>query len=380
MQYVDHMDDLLEALLSREVLTEDAGHCRHCDKGMISVWRCKDCSLGTSMCRRCMRISHRDNPFHRIERWNDSFFTPAELWEVGTYILVRHHTGPPLCEDLQLQTEFLEAVETIKDKAEQDKLANPALISAPIPAPHTVGTDAPPYDDVEMNHVETDEGDTGDEEFIQHLQDLRDNPFIEPNNLEDGDENTPDEDTPILNPYLPAETNAGIESGYLGADQQSDKAKHSPFGTYLRVVHTNGIHNIAMISCHCRGCDSLPLDLLAARLLPTSFQKIRTLFTAQLLDTYRLCNLELKASAYQFYQLLRRLTQPMAPAEVIDLYREFQRMSRIWRWMKRLKWGGYGSKGQTVKEVDAGTLAVFCPACPQPGINISNDWMDDPAR
>ena len=105
---------------------------------------------------------------------------------------------------------------------------------------------------------------------------------------------------------------------------------------------TNGIHDVAMVSCECRGPDNLPFELLAARLLPTSFNWIKTLFTAQLLDRFRLSNLELKVSAYQFYQLLCCLTQPTAPAEVADLYREFRRMSRIWCWMKRLKWAGYG--------------------------------------
>ncbi|KAF8797509.1 hypothetical protein BYT27DRAFT_7016501, partial [Phlegmacium glaucopus] len=64
--------------------------CRHCDKALFAVWRCKDCLLATPMCRACMRLSHRDNPFHRIEQWNGSYFRTAELWEVGTYLLVRH--------------------------------------------------------------------------------------------------------------------------------------------------------------------------------------------------------------------------------------------------------------------------------------------------
>ncbi|KAF8799827.1 hypothetical protein BYT27DRAFT_7016783, partial [Phlegmacium glaucopus] len=150
--------------------------------------------------------------------------------------------------------------------------------------------------------------------------------------------------------------------------------------SYLRVVHSNGLHHIAMISCECRGHDVLPLDLFAAQLLPASFKRIKTLFTAQVLDMYRLCNLELKASAYQFYQLLRRLTRPMAPAEVINLYREFRRMSRVWRWMKKLKWARYAGTNKKVNEVKAGELAIYCPACPQPGINIPEDWKDDPAR
>ena len=151
-------------------------------------------------------------------------------------------------------------------------------------------------------------------------------------------------------------------------------------GTLRRVVHTNGLHHIAMVSCQCHGVDVLPLDLFAAQLLPASLKRIQTLFTAQVLDHFRLCNLELKASAYQFYQLLRRLTRPMAPAEVLNLYREFRRMVRIWRWMKRLKWGGFAGSTRKVKDVGPGELAVFCPACPQPGINLPGDWKEDPAR
>ena len=78
-----------------------------------------------------------------------------------------------------------------------------------------------------------------------------------------------------------------------------------------------------MVSFHCQGYDTFTLDLFAAQLPPASFKRIKTLFTAQILDMFRLCNLELKASAYQFYQLLRRLTEPTAPAGVLNLYREF---------------------------------------------------------
>ena len=89
---------------------------------------------------------------------------------------------------------------------------------------------------------------------------------------------------------------------------------------------------------------------------------------------------QLKASAYQFYQVLCCLTCPTAPAEVIDLYREFHRMSQIWRWMKRLKWAGYGFPKRKVAEVKKGELMNFCPACPQPSINIPDNWTDDHAR
>jgi len=147
-----------------------------------------------------------------------------------------------------------------------------------------------------------------------------------------------------------------------------------------RVVHTNGIHSIALVSCQCRGEEILPLDLVASQLFPASLKRIRTLFTAQVLDHFRLSNLELKALAYQYYQLLRRITKPMAPGEVLNLYREFRRMTRIWRWMKRLKWAGYAGSSKKVSEVQPGELAIFCPACPQAGINIPDNWREDNAR
>src|ERR1700678_3560203 len=151
-------------------------------------------------------------------------------------------------------------------------------------------------------------------------------------------------------------------------------------GTLHRVVHTNGLHNIAMVSCECHGTDNLALDLFAAQLLPASLKRIKTLFSAQVLDPFRLCNLELKASAYQFYQLIRRLTTPIEPGGVVDLYREFRRMARIWRWMKKLKWAGYAGGPNKVKDVGASELAIFCPACPQPAINIPDNWREDHAR
>ncbi|PPQ80263.1 hypothetical protein CVT25_003702 [Psilocybe cyanescens] len=151
--------------------------------------------------------------------------------------------------------------------------------------------------------------------------------------------------------------------------------------SYVRVVHTNGLHHLAMVSCSCRGANILPLDLMASRLVPTSFYHVCTLFSAQMLDFFRLSNLELKASAYQFYNLLRRITNPIAPSSVVDLYNEFCRMTRLWRWMKKLKWAGFaGHNGKQATEVRKGELANYCPACPQVGVNLPDNWKDDPNR
>ncbi|KDR67377.1 hypothetical protein GALMADRAFT_79915 [Galerina marginata CBS 339.88] len=149
--------------------------------------------------------------------------------------------------------------------------------------------------------------------------------------------------------------------------------------TYVRVIHTNGIHHLAMLTCNCHGAENITLDLVAARMLPASFKRIRTLFSVEVMDYFRLCNLELKASAYQFNQLLRRLTST-SNGEVINIYNEFRRMSRLWRWTKKLKWAGYGHKKEDPLKPPPGSLANFCPTCPQPGVNLPEDWMDDKNR
>lgn len=344
-QYVERMDELLKALVTREAMPDGPATCRHCCRSVFAVWRCKDCVLGTPMCRKCMRSSHEENPFHHIEKWNGAYFRPAELWEVGTYLLVRHHTGEFLCDTLKLWCSMLEMGEEIKDRDEQEILSRTKTTAVPVPMPDPMPD---PESDPYFEEGDINIGDSREEEDDLYADD----------DCEGSDEL---EENPYLN-------NAG--AGPAGAGPATD----------VRVIHTNGLHHIAMVSCQCRGQEFLPLDLVASKLLPASFKRIRTLFTAQALDIFRLCNLELKASAYQFYQLLRRLTQPMAPGEVINLYREFRRMSRIWRWMKKLKWAGYAGSTRTVNDVDPGGLAIYCPACPQPGINIPDDWKDDPSR
>lgn len=375
---------LLEASLSREALAEEGKRCRNCNKNVWAIWRCRDCFQGSPMCRQCFRLYHRENPFHRIERWNGNFFQPAELFEVGIHLLVRHHAGEHLCETLTAQQRFLEILEMKKDDAEQEKINSKIPAPSPGPSPaymSSPATDVEMESENEMTPQQTSYEKKSDEQFFRYLNNLRDDcgeQSMEGNEQEVEDEVEEEEEEPIENEYIAQIFEATNDTG--PGPSTFAGLPSAIVGNYVRVVHTNGIHNIAMLTCNCGGEDSLPCKLVAAGLLPASFKRIRTLFTTQLLDHFRLCNLELKASAYQFYHLLQRLTNPMAPMEVVNLYREFRRMSRIWRWMKRLKWAGISHSGKKVSDVPAGQLTVFCPACPQPGINIPDDWKDDKNR
>jgi hypothetical protein len=48
--------------------------------------------------------------------------------------------------------------------------------------------------------------------------------------------------------------------------------------------------------------------------------------------------------------------------------------------MKKLKWAGFGHKTADPMAPAAGELSIFCPACPQPNINLPDDWKTDKNR
>ncbi|GLB37202.1 hypothetical protein LshimejAT787_0402530 [Lyophyllum shimeji] len=169
---------------------------------------------------------------------------------------------------------------------------------------------------------------------------------------------------------------------------------------FVRIVHLNGVHYLPLLHCLCGGEERLHVDLTLgakdniqikdiliklisvsqARLIPTSFTRIKTLFTCAVLDDYRLSNLEMKASAYQYWQKIVRITSPDGVTQVPDLYRELRRLSREWRWLKKIKWAGFGHENRDPMNPAPGELSIFCPTCPQPGVNLPPDWKADQQR
>ena len=53
-------------------------------------------------------------------------------------------------------------------------------------------------------------------------------------------------------------------------------------------------------------------------------------------------------------------------------------MSRAWRDIIARIQSGYGHEASD--QIAPGGLAIFCPACPQPGINLADGWEDDEQR
>ena len=149
---------------------------------------------------------------------------------------------------------------------------------------------------------------------------------------------------------------------------------------WLTLVDTTGIHQIQVCYCRCiEGC-AVPehIQLLRVGLYPATITTPQTVFTFRVLDDYLLLNLETKATPQRFLAKLQRTTTNHFPDALPDRYRELLRVIRQWRNLRQQQNAGLAYTGQSVTK--PGGLALFCPACPQPDINLPSDWHDDPER
>ncbi|KAK7681433.1 hypothetical protein QCA50_015525 [Cerrena zonata] len=148
----------------------------------------------------------------------------------------------------------------------------------------------------------------------------------------------------------------------------------------ITAVHASGIHELRVRPCRCALGRHIPVfdQMLYMGLYPASRKQTRTVFTFEALDDYDLENLETKASAAKHYDKLIRLTANAFPSMVPKRYRELLRIAREWRNLKSRQRAGYAYSPADV--IPAGGLALFCPTCPQPGVNLPEDWRDDPDK
>ncbi|KAG2075564.1 hypothetical protein BDR04DRAFT_1005161, partial [Suillus decipiens] len=160
--------------------------------------------------------------------------------------------------------------------------------------------------------------------------------------------------------------------------------------------------------CHCPNALSSDIQLFRHGFFPASFNRPKTAFTFRVLDDFLLDNLLQQAPAndlkhvstpcsgnaisasernyidkachipYIQSQIRSDLIDP-ASIRTTDLIRikhpraSFLCSKSTWRQLKTMKWHGFGHRSNDPK---AGDLTLFCPACPQPGINISMSGDD----
>ena len=271
-----------------------------------ALWRCENCYSHKLLCQSCCRDRHTANPYHRVRRWNGSYFEMGALWQVGVKLNLGHDGNP--CD-----------------------------------SPHFTN-------DTEMD-LKTERF----EEFVSDGSDL------------DEDEGEDEEDTGEFQ----------LDDVQIPKPPRYD-SQGQPFVT---VVDVSGVHYLPVVRCHCGDASTNPdpdEPFVRLGLFPTSFKEVKTVFTRAALEDFRISNLECKVSAYHYYQKLRRITCPANPKSVLDRYRELRRLSRVYRnLMLRMEFGWGYYDGSPPPE---GQLAYFCPTCPQPGVNLPDDWKEDENR
>ncbi|KAF9470217.1 hypothetical protein BDN70DRAFT_821625 [Pholiota conissans] len=81
-----------------------------------------------------------------------------------------------------------------------------------------------------------------------------------------------------------------------------------------------------------------------------------------------------KASTYDFYRCLENLTDGAGINPPKFRYRALSRMIMQWRHLQMLKWAGIQHEVAGIAGIKPGQLAIRCPSCPHPGINLLEGW------
>ncbi|KAJ7912792.1 hypothetical protein B0H13DRAFT_2232409 [Mycena leptocephala] len=166
-----------------------------------------------------------------------------------------------------------------------------------------------------------------------------------------------------------------VQLGHTGYETCTNPiAAHQDF----TVVHTNGIHPVAVDYCGCsqaHAAGDRVEQTLRRSWFPSTSLEPQTCATFRVLETFHIMTLQGKVTTYDFYGGLEKLTDNSGLGNIKDRYKSFMRMMREWRHLVMLKRAGRGNDGKRkVAETLPGELAVTCPACPQPGINLPPDW------
>ena len=143
------------------------------------------------------------------------------------------------------------------------------------------------------------------------------------------------------------------------------------------IIDVNGHHSVAVRFC---GCDhaseagSEVQQLLRCDLYPATHIEPHTAFTFWMLEHYHIQSLQGKISMYDYYESLERLTDNTGTCHIPSRYKEFMRVATQWRHLKMLKRAGRGHSPSGVAGTQNGELAVLCPVCPRPNVNLPENW------
>ncbi|KAG1800908.1 uncharacterized protein HD556DRAFT_1430245 [Suillus plorans] len=150
----------------------------------------------------------------------------------------------------------------------------------------------------------------------------------------------------------------------------------------LRIQLGHNPSDCSLDFCECTTAQICYKQLLHARLYPATTTDPRTAATFGVLEHYHLLSFELKVSTYKFYHNLARRSDNTGLTPIKDRYAPFMHIVHEWRHLRQLQCAvasscptaGRGHDPNGVGATQEGELAVMCPACPQPEMNLPAGW------
>jgi len=97
----------------------------------------------------------------------------------------------------------------------------------------------------------------------------------------------------------------------LGHDGQKTCLNPKP-STTLLIFHLNKWIHAPMAFCGCPGAPDHHIQLLRAQIFPSTLQRIKSAFSFECLQSIHELNLQGKTTAYDYYQMILRRTDPFA--------------------------------------------------------------------
>ncbi|KAI6020717.1 hypothetical protein BKA83DRAFT_28289 [Pisolithus microcarpus] len=148
-----------------------------------------------------------------------------------------------------------------------------------------------------------------------------------------------------------------------------DQVTLKQLGLMVQVSHQDMV-------CHCPGCSHMDFVIIDVNGIHVANVNFCSSCTRRVLDHFLQLIWLSKVSAYEYYGTLEHLTDTTGINLPKSWYHAFLHMIHQFCHTKLFKRAGRASEQDGISTTKPGGLAMVCPACPQPGMNLPDDWKN----
>ncbi|KAK0478565.1 hypothetical protein EDD18DRAFT_1312566 [Armillaria luteobubalina] len=135
------------------------------------------------------------------------------------------------------------------------------------------------------------------------------------------------------------------------------------------IIDVDGIFMVQMGFCDCMQATD--------HLRPATTIYPQTAATFHILHLFQVLSFMSKISIYEFYQTLACLADNTGMHPPPDRYGAFLQIIHEWQHLWSMKQFGRGHEPGGIEVTQPGELALHCPACPHPHINLPDGWANN---